>query len=59
MLGTVKFEEPYFVSSFISGLKDEIKHVVKMFKPTPLNEVFEFAWQCEQAQESQQKKLRF
>ena len=38
--------ESYFVSSFISGIKEEIKPMVKMLKPTTLIEAFEIAeWQ--------------
>nr|XP_027120660.1 uncharacterized protein LOC113737665 [Coffea arabica] len=35
--------EEYFVSSFISGLKDEIKTMIKMLRPTSLSETFELA----------------
>ncbi|XP_071909625.1 uncharacterized protein [Coffea arabica] len=38
--------ESYFVSSFISGIKEEIKPMVKMLKPATLLEAFEIAeWQ--------------
>lgn len=33
------FNEDYFISSFISGLKDHIKGSVKMFKPQSLYDV--------------------
>ncbi|GAB2288676.1 hypothetical protein Dimus_038014 [Dionaea muscipula] len=32
--------EEYFISSFVGGLKEEIKAVVKMFKPRTLSEAF-------------------
>nr|XP_027108798.1 uncharacterized protein LOC113728610 [Coffea arabica] len=35
--------EEYFVSSFISGLKDEIKTMIRMLRPTSLFETFELA----------------
>ena len=35
--------EEYFVSSFISGLKNEIKTMVKMLKLATLYEAFEMA----------------
>ena len=38
-----KFDKSYFVSNFISGLKDEIKPMVKMFKPQTLLKAFEVA----------------
>ena len=38
--------ESYFVSSFISGIKEEIRPMVKMLKPNTLIEAFEIAeWQ--------------
>ena len=39
-------DENYFISSFRSGLKEEIKHMVRMLKPTTLTEAFELSqWQ--------------
>nr|XP_027067626.1 uncharacterized protein LOC113693266 [Coffea arabica] len=38
-----KLDESYFVSSFISGLKEEVKPMVKMFKPQTLSKAFEVA----------------
>ncbi|XP_027175053.1 uncharacterized protein LOC113774658 [Coffea eugenioides] len=38
-----RLDEGYFISSFISGLKDEIKPMVKMFKPQTLSKAFEVA----------------
>ena len=38
-----KLDEGYFISSFISGLKEEIKPMVKMFKPQTLSKAFEVA----------------
>lgn len=41
--------ETYFISSFISGLKEEIKPMVKMLCPTSLTKAFEIAYLHEQA----------
>nr|XP_027122265.1 uncharacterized protein LOC113739231 [Coffea arabica] len=39
-------DESYFTSSFISGLKEEIKPMVKMLRPATLSEAFEISlWQ--------------
>ncbi|XP_027071670.2 uncharacterized protein [Coffea arabica] len=38
-----RLDEGYFISSFISGLKNEIKPMVKMFKPQTLSKAFEVA----------------
>ena len=35
--------EEYFVSSFISGLKDEIKTMIRILSPATLSEAFEIA----------------
>ncbi|XP_027098929.2 uncharacterized protein [Coffea arabica] len=46
VLMTVKnphLSEAYFISSFISGLKDEVKTMIKMLRPTSLSEAFELA----------------
>ena len=36
-------DEEYFVSSFISGLKEEIKTMIRMLKLATLSEAFELA----------------
>ncbi|XP_027124419.1 uncharacterized protein [Coffea arabica] len=39
-------DENYFISSFISGLKEEIKPMLRMLKPATLTEAFELSqWQ--------------
>lgn len=39
-------DENYFISSFISGLKEEIKPMIRMLKPATLTEAFELSqWQ--------------
>ena len=39
-------DEHYFISSFISGLKEEIKPMLRMLKPATLTEAFELSqWQ--------------
>nr|XP_027064416.1 uncharacterized protein LOC113690623 [Coffea arabica] len=53
-----KLDESYFVSSFISGLKDEIKTMVKMFKPHTLPKAFEIAELQENALETQSKQFK-
>ncbi|GKE30054.1 hypothetical protein Tco_1445438 [Tanacetum coccineum] len=40
LLNKVDINEPYSVSLFIGGLKEEIAYSVRMFKPTSLSEVF-------------------
>jgi len=41
--------ETYFVSSFISGLKEYIQHHLQCYKPTSLSQVFWYAKRLEQA----------
>ena len=41
--------EQYFVSSFISGLKEELKPMVRLMKPQNLLDVFEVAQLQEQS----------
>nr|XP_027123207.1 uncharacterized protein LOC113739959 [Coffea arabica] len=46
MIKNRNLDENYFISSFISGLKEEIKPVVRMLKPATLSEAFELSqWQ--------------
>lgn len=50
--------EEYFVSSFTSGLKDEVKPMVKMFKPTTLLGAFEVVHLQEQALKLQSRTIK-
>ena len=43
LIGNPKLDEGYFISSFISGFKEDIKPMVKMFKPHTLSKAFEVA----------------
>ena len=43
-----RLPEGYFVASFLSGLRDEIKPVVKMHKPSSLAEAYDIALLQEQ-----------
>ncbi|XP_038990616.1 uncharacterized protein LOC120113567 [Hibiscus syriacus] len=52
-------EEGYFVSIFLSGLKEEIKHRVKGHNPTTLAAAFRLAKLVELTWEVENKKLRF
>ncbi|KAL4342238.1 hypothetical protein GQ457_08G017250 [Hibiscus cannabinus] len=51
-------EEAYFVSSFISGLKDEIKHKAKVHEPTSLTNAYRKARLYELALEVEGHKLK-
>nr|XP_027071740.1 uncharacterized protein LOC113696535 [Coffea arabica] len=53
-----KLDESYFVFSFISGLKEEIKPMVKMFRPQTLTKAFEVAELQEYALEVQCKQTK-
>lgn len=53
-----RLDEPYFVFGFISGLKDEIKPMMKMFKPQSLPKAFEVAELQEYALEIQSKQSK-
>ncbi|XP_027102590.1 uncharacterized protein [Coffea arabica] len=53
-----RLDESYFVSSFISGLKEEIKPMVKMFRPQTLTKAFEVAELQEYALEVQCKQTK-
>ena len=50
--------ESHFLSSFIGGLKEEIKFLVKMFKPTSLSFAIQQARMQEKAIEAALKKHR-
>ncbi|XP_027088658.1 uncharacterized protein [Coffea arabica] len=43
MIKNPHLDEEYFISSFISGLKDEIKTMIRMLRPTTLSQTFEMA----------------
>lgn len=46
MIRNKNLVENYFISSFISGLKEETKPIVRMLKPTTWSESFELSqWQ--------------
>ncbi|XP_027081018.1 uncharacterized protein [Coffea arabica] len=50
--------ENYFISSFISGLKKEIKPVVRLLKPATLSEAFELSQWQEQSIRIQNKSSK-
>ncbi|KAL4348724.1 hypothetical protein GQ457_17G014770 [Hibiscus cannabinus] len=52
-------DEDYFVSSFVSGLKEEIKHRVRVHEPKSLKEASRQAKLHELAMEVEHKKLRY
>ncbi|KAJ4821432.1 polyprotein [Rhynchospora pubera] len=61
--GKLLYERPYlpndfYVSSFIEGLREDIKSMVTMFGPKTLNDTYKYARQAEQFQEGQFRKLR-
>lgn len=58
LLRNPKLDEPYFVSSFISGLKEKIKPMVKMFNPRNLSKAFEVAELQECSLEVQSRQSR-
>lgn len=51
-----RLTESYFVSSFISGVKEEIKPMLRLLKPATLLEAFEIAVVQEQSLEVMSKK---
>ncbi|KAL5709495.1 hypothetical protein ACHQM5_020179 [Ranunculus cassubicifolius] len=50
--------ESFFVDSFVSGLKEEIRHTVLMFRPTTLNHAISLARLQEATMESMDKPKR-
>ncbi|XP_027172283.1 uncharacterized protein LOC113771935 [Coffea eugenioides] len=52
------FSEEYFISSFTSGLKEELKPMVKMLKPNTLSGVMEVAYLQEQALRLQRRTVK-
>ena len=64
LMGQVKRTNPslpdeYFVSSFISGLKEYIQHHLQCYKPGNLTEAFCFARRLEQANPAPRKFVPF
>lgn len=53
-----RLPEDYFISTFVSGLKDELKPTVRMMKPRTLMEVFEVAMLQEQSLKMSSRKFR-
>ncbi|XP_071903401.1 uncharacterized protein [Coffea arabica] len=53
-----KLDEPYFVFNFISGLKEGIKPMVKMFRPQTLMKTFKVAELQESSLEIQSKQSK-
>lgn len=53
-----RLSEQYFVSSFISGLREELKPVVRMMKPNSLVEAFEIVHCQEQCMELMHKRQK-
>jgi len=41
LINASSLRESFYISSFISGLKDDIRSMLKIFKPTILLQVFE------------------
>lgn len=58
MLKNPLLNETYFISSFISGLREEIKPMVKMLSPTSLTKAFEIAQLQEQACKLHHQQLK-
>jgi len=54
--GNPMLSETYFVSSFISGLKDYIQHHLQCYKPATLSQAFWYAKRLEQATPPQRKQ---
>ncbi|KAJ3701444.1 hypothetical protein LUZ61_005149 [Rhynchospora tenuis] len=62
--GRLMYERPYipadfYVSSFIEGLREELRAMVTMFSPKTLNDAYKFAKQAELFQEGQYKRLKY
>ena len=54
--GNPTLTEAYFVSSFVSGLKDFIQHHVQCYKPTSLSQAFWYVKRLEQSQPTPRKQ---
>ncbi|KAJ4763928.1 polyprotein [Rhynchospora pubera] len=62
--GKLMYERPhippdFYVSSFIEGLREELRAMVSMFSPKSLNDAYKFAKQAEQFQDGQYKRFRY
>ncbi|KAJ4753430.1 polyprotein [Rhynchospora pubera] len=55
---TGAFSEDEFLVGFISGLREDIKGMVKLLKPPSLIDAYEYALQYEETQDSQSRRLR-
>ena len=49
------FEEPFFIASFVRGLKQDIKHFVKCHQPKKLLDAYWYARQLEQVEPPNKK----
>lgn len=58
LLKNQRLSEDYFISNFISGLREEIKVMLRMLKPRTLLETYEMAFLQEQAFGITQKRFR-
>lgn len=52
------FSEAYFISSFLSGLSDNLRPMVKMIRPRTVEHVVESAWLQEMVMEALMRKKR-
>ncbi|KAL4348459.1 hypothetical protein GQ457_17G002920 [Hibiscus cannabinus] len=59
LLQNASLDEGYFVSSFVSGLKEELKHKVKVHRPGTLSEAYRQAKLYELALEFETKKQKY
>ncbi|KAL4291221.1 hypothetical protein GQ457_14G001230 [Hibiscus cannabinus] len=59
LLQNCHLPEGYFVSSFISGLKEELKHKVKVHEPATLADAYKKAKLYELAQEIETRKHKY
>jgi Retrotransposon gag protein len=50
-------KDEFFIQGFISGLRDEIKHLVEVLSLRKLNDAFHHAYKFELSLKSQQKKI--
>lgn len=53
-----RLPETYFISSFISGLREELKPAVRMMKPVTLQDAFDVAQLQEQTLDLSAKRFR-
>ncbi|KAJ3698219.1 hypothetical protein LUZ61_001924 [Rhynchospora tenuis] len=55
---TGAFSEEDFMVGFVSGLREDIRGMVKLLKPPTLIDAYEYALQYEETQDSQSRRLR-